>query len=71
MSPFKIISCNYELFCDCYYPHFSFYSADELLLTEMMFNGIFNDLTAEQATALLSCFVFQEKVNILAIDFLN
>ncbi|XP_069780463.1 exosome RNA helicase MTR4 isoform X3 [Narcine bancroftii] len=38
-------------------------SADELLLTEMMFNGIFNDLTAEQATALLSCFVFQEKAS--------
>ncbi|XP_078095944.1 exosome RNA helicase MTR4 [Mustelus asterias] len=38
-------------------------SADELLLTEMMFNGIFNDLAAEQATALLSCFVFQEKAN--------
>ncbi|KAM4809152.1 exosome RNA helicase MTR4 [Rhinophrynus dorsalis] len=35
-------------------------SADELLLTEMMFNGLFNDLTAEQSTALLSCFVFQE-----------
>ncbi|XP_010174530.1 exosome RNA helicase MTR4-like, partial [Antrostomus carolinensis] len=35
-------------------------SADELLLTEMMFNGLFSDLSAEQATALLSCFVFQE-----------
>ncbi|XP_063818264.1 exosome RNA helicase MTR4 [Pseudophryne corroboree] len=35
-------------------------SADELLLTEIMFNGLFNDMTAEQATALLSCFVFQE-----------
>uniref|UniRef100_A0A671PUU1 Exosome RNA helicase MTR4 n=1 Tax=Sinocyclocheilus anshuiensis TaxID=1608454 RepID=A0A671PUU1_9TELE len=35
-------------------------SADELLLTEMVFNGLFNDLTTEQATALLSCFVFQE-----------
>ncbi|KAG2466012.1 MTREX helicase, partial [Polypterus senegalus] len=35
-------------------------SADELLLTEMVFNGLFNDLTSEQATALLSCFVFQE-----------
>ncbi|KAF6125882.1 Mtr4 exosome RNA helicase [Phyllostomus discolor] len=35
-------------------------SADELLLTEMMFNGLFNDLSAEQAAALLSCFVFQE-----------
>lgn len=38
------------------------YSGDELLLTEMMFNGLFNDLTVEQATALLSCFVFQENV---------
>ncbi|KAI5144266.1 Exosome Rna Helicase Mtr4 [Manis pentadactyla] len=35
-------------------------SADELLLTEMMFNGLFNDLSAEQAAALLSCLVFQE-----------
>ncbi|XP_069483381.1 exosome RNA helicase MTR4 isoform X1 [Ambystoma mexicanum] len=35
-------------------------SADELLLTEMTFNGLFNDLTAEQATSLLCCFVFQE-----------
>uniref|UniRef100_A0A8C2P8E8 Exosome RNA helicase MTR4 n=1 Tax=Capra hircus TaxID=9925 RepID=A0A8C2P8E8_CAPHI len=39
-------------------------SADELLLTEMMFNGLFNDLSAEQATALLSCFVFQENVSL-------
>ncbi|XP_028830497.1 exosome RNA helicase MTR4 isoform X2 [Denticeps clupeoides] len=38
-------------------------SADELLLTEMVFNGLFNDLTAEQATALLSCFVFQENAS--------
>ncbi|XP_010723721.1 exosome RNA helicase MTR4 [Meleagris gallopavo] len=38
-------------------------SADELLLTEMMFNGLFNDLSADQATALLSCFVFQENSN--------
>uniref|UniRef100_W5LHL6 RNA helicase n=1 Tax=Astyanax mexicanus TaxID=7994 RepID=W5LHL6_ASTMX len=38
-------------------------SADELILTEMVFNGLFNDLTAEQATALLSCFVFQENAN--------
>ena len=35
-------------------------SADKPLLTEMMFNGLFNDLSAEQATALLSCFVFQK-----------
>lgn len=40
------------------------HSADELLLTEMMFNGLFNDLSAEQAAALLSCFVFQENVSV-------
>ena len=38
-------------------------SGDELLLTEMMFNGAFNDLTVEQCVALLSRFVFQEKVH--------
>lgn len=37
-------------------------SGDELLLTELLFNGVFNNLTAEQSVALLSCFVFQEKV---------
>ncbi|NWU05543.1 MTREX helicase, partial [Cephalopterus ornatus] len=34
-------------------------SAQELLLTEMMVSVLFN---AEQATVLLSCFVFQENV---------
>jgi ATP-dependent RNA helicase DOB1 len=38
-------------------------SADELLLTEMMFNGVFNDLTPEQSAAVLSCFVTDEKSN--------
>ncbi|XP_070845850.1 exosome RNA helicase MTR4 [Chaetodon trifascialis] len=38
-------------------------SGDELLLTEMIFNGLFNDLSVEQATALLSCFVFQENAS--------
>ena len=38
-------------------------SGDELLLTELLFNGVFNNLTAEQSVALLSCFVFQEKVH--------
>ena len=38
------------------------HSGDELLLTELMFNGAFNDLSVEQCVALLSCFVFQEKV---------
>jgi ATP-dependent RNA helicase DOB1 len=36
-------------------------SGDELLLTEMVFNGIFNDLTVEQTVALLSCFTFDER----------
>jgi len=38
-------------------------SADELLLTEMLFNGAFNELTPQQCVALLSCFVFQEKAD--------
>jgi ATP-dependent RNA helicase DOB1 len=37
-------------------------SADELLLTEMMFQGAFNDLTPEQCAALLSCFVLSERI---------
>lgn len=36
-------------------------SGDELLLTEMIFNGVFNELTVQQCVALLSCFVFEEK----------
>ncbi|XP_003376253.1 putative DEAD/DEAH box helicase [Trichinella spiralis] len=36
--------------------------ADELLLTEMLFEGIFNELSAEKCASLLSCFVCQEKV---------
>ncbi|CAO3630844.1 unnamed protein product [Mucor hiemalis] len=38
-------------------------TGDELLLTEMMFQGVFNDLSVDQAVALLSCFVFDEKVD--------
>lgn len=37
-------------------------SGDELLLTELIFNGVFNSLLPEQCAALLSCFVFGEKV---------
>ncbi|KAJ3103461.1 ATP-dependent RNA helicase mtr4 [Phlyctochytrium bullatum] len=37
--------------------------ADELLLTEMIFNGVFGDLTVEQCVALLSCFCFQDKID--------
>ncbi|KAK0224384.1 NUC185 domain-containing protein [Armillaria nabsnona] len=36
-------------------------SGDELLLTELIFNGIFNTLSPEQCTALRSCFVFDEE----------
>uniref|UniRef100_A0A2A4J3B7 Exosome RNA helicase MTR4 n=1 Tax=Heliothis virescens TaxID=7102 RepID=A0A2A4J3B7_HELVI len=35
-------------------------SADELLLTELIFNGVFNGLTSEQSAALISCFVCDE-----------
>ena len=38
-------------------------SGDELLLTEMLFNGVFNDLNVHQINALLSCFVFEEKTD--------
>ncbi|KAF7324776.1 hypothetical protein MKEN_00519400 [Mycena kentingensis (nom. inval.)] len=38
-------------------------SGDELLLTEMIFNGAFNTLEPEQCAALLSCFVFSEKAS--------
>lgn len=36
-------------------------SADELLITEMIFNGIFNNLSTEQSVSLLSTFVCDEK----------
>eukprot|EP01090_Pellita_catalonica_P017653 TRINITY_DN5376_c0_g2_i1.p1 TRINITY_DN5376_c0_g2~~TRINITY_DN5376_c0_g2_i1.p1 ORF type:complete len:651 (+),score=104.70 TRINITY_DN5376_c0_g2_i1:451-2403(+) len=36
-------------------------TADELLLTELVFNGVLNTLTPECIAALISCFVFQEK----------
>ncbi|XP_021740616.1 DExH-box ATP-dependent RNA helicase DExH9-like [Chenopodium quinoa] len=37
-------------------------SADELTLTELMFSGIFKDIKLEDMVALLSCFVWQEKL---------
>lgn len=36
-------------------------SGDELVITEMIFNGSFSNLTPEQCAAVLSCFVFDEK----------
>eukprot|EP00043_Microstomoeca_roanoka_P008183 m.78984 g.78984 ORF g.78984 m.78984 type:complete len:1029 (+) comp14138_c0_seq1:177-3263(+) len=35
-------------------------TGDELLITEMIFNGLFNDLSVPQAVSLLSCFVASE-----------
>ena len=37
-------------------------SADELTLTELMFNGTFKDIKIEDMVALLSCLVWQEKL---------
>ncbi|EPB71018.1 DSHCT domain protein [Ancylostoma ceylanicum] len=34
-------------------------AADELMLTEMLYGGVFTDLSPPQLAALLSCFVFQ------------
>ncbi len=39
-------------------------SADELVLTEMVFNGAFSALSPEQAVALLSCFLWREKSDV-------
>jgi len=36
-------------------------TGDELLLTELIFNGVFNPLAPEHCAAILSCFVFTEK----------
>jgi ATP-dependent RNA helicase DOB1 len=38
-------------------------TGDELLLTEMVFAGVFNPLSPEQTVALLSCFVFEERAD--------
>ena len=46
-------------------------TGDELLLTELVFNGVFNPLTSEQCAALLSCFVFTEKVRSLELHLLT
>ena len=39
------------------------FSADELVITELLFNNVFRDLTPQQCCALLSCLVFDEKAN--------
>ena len=37
-------------------------TGDELMLSELLFNGFFNNLTPEQNAAVMSVFVFEEKV---------
>ncbi|XP_052192176.1 DExH-box ATP-dependent RNA helicase DExH9 [Diospyros lotus] len=37
-------------------------SADELTLAELMFNGVLKDVRVEEMVSLLSCFVWQEKL---------
>ena len=39
------------------------FSADELLVTELLLNGVFNNLSPQQSAALLSCMVFQENAS--------
>jgi len=36
-------------------------TANELVVVELVFAGVFNDLTVEQSVALLSCLIFDEK----------
>ena len=36
-------------------------AGDEIVLTELMFSGLFNDMTPENIAALLSCFVVEER----------
>lgn len=38
-------------------------TGDELMLSELLFNRFFNDLNPEQCASVMSCFVFEEKVN--------
>lgn len=38
-------------------------TGDELVLSELLFNRFFNELTPEQCSAALSCFIFEEKSN--------
>ena len=43
-------------------------SGDELLITEMIFNGTFNDLSAAHCASLLSCFVCDDKAGELNVE---
>ncbi|KAI8854668.1 NUC185 domain-containing protein [Chytridium lagenaria] len=54
LSPSDIIEVKGRVACEVSV-------GDELILTEMMFNGDFGDLTVEQCCAILSCFCTSEK----------
>lgn len=38
-------------------------TGDELVISELLFNRFFNEMTPEQCAAVLSCFIFEEKSN--------
>ena len=40
-----------------------YFSGEELLMTELIFNGVFTELNPSQCVALLSCFMCDEKSN--------
>ena len=42
-------------------------TGDELLLSELLFNRFFNELTPEVCAAVLSCFIFEEKADAPAL----
>lgn len=42
-------------------------TGDELLLTELMFDRFFNELSPETCAAVLSCFIFEEKADAPAL----
>ena len=42
-------------------------TGDELMLSELLFNRFFNDMTPEQCAAVMSCFIFEEKAKDLPI----
>lgn len=42
-------------------------TGDELLLSELLFDGFFNDLAPELCAAVLSCFIFEEKAECPAL----
>ena len=47
-------------------------SADELLLTELIYDGVFIDLTPEQCVAILGSIIFEEKVKyLISLDYIN